>query len=215
MLNKSCVVFDLDDTLYYEADYQCSGYEAIAKLVEQTFGINVRDEIQGAHRSGYDVLDCVCRLTKQPLSFKESLIWCYRIHQPNIALSPSVLSTLDYIKSNALYCAILTDGRSVSQRLKINALGLSEWEVFISEEWGKPKPDRTRFEYIMNNVDASQYIYVGDNPNKDFISPNQLGWITVGVRDNGRNVHPQKKMLLNQYNPKYWIDNLHQLKMIL
>jgi len=36
---------------------------------------------------------------------------------------------------------------------------------------------------------ASRFVYVGDNPTKDFIAPNRLGWITVMVRHE-RNLHP-------------------------
>ena len=34
------VVFDLDDTLYLEKDYVASGYEYIATIIEQLYGIN-------------------------------------------------------------------------------------------------------------------------------------------------------------------------------
>lgn len=215
MLNNTCIVFDLDDTLYQEADYQRSGYESIADLVEQLLGIDVRAEMQRAHDASEDVFDNVCRLTGQPTSFKQSLLWHYRLHKPNIVLSPSVFSTLEYIKTHALYCCILTDGRSVSQRLKANALGLGDLDIFVSEEWGEPKPDSTRFDYIMNNVIASRYVYVGDNPKKDFITPNQLGWVTIGILGCGQNIHSQTGVLPLEYSPMYWVEDFNKLRRIL
>jgi putative hydrolase of the HAD superfamily len=35
---------------------------------------------------------------------------------------------------------------------------------------------------------AARFLYVGDNPDKDFLAPNRLGWTTVMVRDE-RNLH--------------------------
>jgi putative hydrolase of the HAD superfamily len=50
------------------------------------------------------------------------------------------------------------------------------------------KPHARSFELIASLLPESGYrfVYVGDNPAKDFVAPNAMGWITVQVvRDGG------------------------------
>ena len=42
MLDKCCIVFDLDDTLYNEVEFIKSGYRYINKLVKKQFGIQIK-----------------------------------------------------------------------------------------------------------------------------------------------------------------------------
>ena len=52
---------------------------------------------------------------------------------------------------------------------------------------------------------ADQYIYIGDNPKKDFITPNRLGWTTIGILDSGQNIHSQDVCIGNEYLPQRWV----------
>jgi putative hydrolase of the HAD superfamily len=64
----------------------------------------------------------------------------------------------------------------------------------------------------MRDMPAERYVYVGDNPAKDFIAPNQLGWITIGLRGNSRNIHTQTSIHFNSTQlPRIWIDQFSQL----
>ena len=59
-------------------------------------------------------------------------------------------------------------------------------------------------------------MYIGDNPKKDFVAPNQLNWVTVGLRDDGRNIHPQHQDgLLDDYLPMHWINCITELEGVL
>ena len=55
-----------------------------------------------------------------------------------------------------------------------------------------------------------RYFYIGDNPQKDFITPNELGWTTIGLMDNGQNIHTQTSIGGN-YNPQFWINDITEL----
>ena len=48
-------------------------------------------------------------------------------------------------------------------------------------EFHKPHP--RSYEYIEAKIGApgDRFVYVGDNPAKDFITPNQRGWLSVQV----------------------------------
>ena len=62
----------------------------------------------------------------------------------------------------------------------------------------------------MNRYPECQNLtYVGDNLKKDFIAPNMLGWLTVCLKDDGRNIHRQEVEDLEEgMRPKRWIEGL-------
>ena len=211
--NKTFVVFDLDDTLYRENEYHESGLQAVSDLVLKIYGENpIRLLLDWKKAGVQDLLGRLCEELSLPLVVKESLLWEYRIHFPKISLRSGARQVLEQIGNHALGIAILTDGRSVTQRLKLQALGLDALPVFISEEWGDVKPSERRFVEISDQYPAAQYVYVGDNPIKDFVAPNRLGWTTVGLLDSGSNIHRQDiKELSDEYLPSLWVKTLEEL----
>jgi putative hydrolase of the HAD superfamily len=210
--SNTVVVFDLDDTLYKEADYQASGLEAVCRLVETLYGKSVKKEVLRLQQVGErDVLAGICTILGAPLSVKETLLWFYRLHEPAIALDTDISTTMQQLELD-YQLAVLTDGHSISQRLKLKALGLGHLQTYISEDHQDNKPSTARFRIIMRDMPAERYVYVGDNPAKDFIAPNQLGWITIGLRDDGRNIHSQATTQFSSAQlPKIWIDHFSQI----
>lgn len=210
------VVFDLDDTLYKEIDYKNSGFNAVCTWIKTVYGFNLWSDLEKLIQlKTHDVLGGLCDAAGLHPSVKETLLWIYRLHQPLIQLSPGVEDFLNELETNC-QAAILTDGRSVSQRLKIKSLGLSHLPVYISEDYGSEKPAPDRFKLIMREMPAMRYVYVGDNLEKDFLVPNDLGWTSICLRDNGKNIH--KQVLgeeVNNHMPKFWINNFFELKEII
>ena len=102
----------------------------------------------------------------------------------------------------------------MQQRNKIEALGLSRWmdaeDIVISEEFGSEKPALSNYAYFMERYpECHDFTYVGDNLKKDFIAPNALGWLTVCLKDDGRNIHRQEVEDLEEgMRPKRWIERL-------
>lgn len=143
-------------------------------------------------------------------------LYIYRNHKPKIALMEDVVRTLDALKADGTLIGLITDGRIVQQRNKIEALGLSRWideeDIVISEEFGSEKPDFANYDYFMKRYPECQdFTYVGDNLEKDFIAPNALGWMTICLKDDGRNIHRQEvgnkdDMMM----PKRWIERLER-----
>ncbi len=213
-IDKSAVwVFDLDDTLYPEREYQLSGYQYLASHLKALFKRDISQLIDMADREGKDVLDEICLALSLPKYTKETLLWMYRLHVPKIHLKPKVKEVLDIIQSN-YSIAIITDGRSISQRNKLLALGLENIETFVSEEWNEVKPGKLRFQEVERRyIDAKQYIYVGDNIKKDFVTPNRMGWITIGIKDTGYNIHPQNIRSVDpSFLPKIWVDSVSNIQ---
>ena len=207
------VVLDLDDTLYAEYDYQTSGIRAVGKTIAELYGQNITDQILGWRDEGErDLWGRACLLLDLPAMVKESLLWIYRLHDPEISLDEATVNALSQIKSIVKEVVILTDGRSFSQRKKLHALELADLQAYISEEYQSEKPDPLRFEAIMRDFPACEYLYVGDNPKKDFIAPNALGWKTVAIRGGLKNIHAQATDgLPSSALPKMWINSLSEM----
>lgn len=210
---KSVLVFDLDDTLYYEDDYNESGVIAVSDELLFLYGKDIKEELLNARVNKNDIWERACNLLSLPLSVKESLLWMYRLHCPTIQLDVSTSDIILSINEMVSQIVVLTDGRSISQRKKLLALGLLDFPVYISEEYQSEKPDILRFRQIMMDYSAEQYVYIGDNPRKDFQAPNTLGWNTLGLKEKGKNIHSQKTGGLSAVNlPQIWFDDMSQIK---
>lgn len=210
------VVLDLDDTLYKEIDYQISGFNAVCNWINTVYGLALWAELEKLLQlNAPDVLGGLCKAAGLQPSVKETLLWVYRLHQPVIQLSPGVFDFLNEIEANC-QVAIITDGRSTTQRLKIKALGLSHLTSYISEDYCSEKPASDRFELVMREMPSLRYVYVGDNLNKDFLAPNRLGWTTICLRDNGMNIHNQIiEEKTNEQKPNLWVGDFFELKRII
>ena len=68
-------------------------------------------------------------------------------------------------------------------------------EIILTDEFGEgyAKPHPRAFELMSKRlaVEPARCVYVADNPAKDFLAPNALGWLTVQWRRTGQ-VHAHK-----------------------
>ena len=211
---KKVVCFDLDDTLYKEVDYLKSGYHEIADFVEKkSSSQDVYDKMIAWWEAGENVFQNLISSCHLDVTV-DDLLEIYRKHQPQICLDETTRRILNQLRQTC-QLGIISDGRSVTQRNKIKALGLSEFfewpDIYISDEVGHLKTAPYSFEKIMATYPDCQYLYVGDNPAKDFLVPNRLGWITVCLLDTGQNIHPQDFSLPEEYLPKKTINNISEL----
>ncbi len=187
------IVFDLDDTLYKEHHYVLSGYEAVARRISIQTGMEPWSVLSYMLLSP-DPMAAAAEVGTQKV---DDYVFLYRNHYPSISLDPAALNFLSELKDRGIPMAMITDGRAVGQRNKYLALGLDRFipaeRLLISEETGAEKTEPLAFEKLMQTCpDEKQWFYIGDNPAKDFIHPNVLGWITIMLRDNfNENIHRQ------------------------
>lgn len=187
------ILFDLDDTLYPEIDYVHSAYRAIAAR----WGVELLPLMLAAPTTA-EAFDLVTA-TRPEVSIAD-VITLYRNHRPSIRLPWQSLYTLAMLRNTGERIGIITDGRSLTQRNKIEALGLDRFvspeHIIISEEIGGDKTTSLPFETIASMVTDEKLTYVGDNPAKDFACPASMGWHTVCLLNAGRNIHPQNLSML-------------------
>lgn len=182
------ILFDLDDTLYPEIDYVHSAYRAIAAR----WGVELLP-LMFAAPSIAEAFDLVTA-TRPDVTITE-IIGLYRTHCPGIHLPWQSLYTLATLRNTGHKIGIITDGRSITQRHKIEALDLDRFvnpeHIIISEEIGGDKTTPLPFETIAGKCPDEKFTYIGDNPAKDFTYPASMGWRTVCLLNAGHNIHSQ------------------------
>ena len=185
---NTVVVFDLDDTIYNEIEYLKSAYKYIAKQLDANNWKRLYIQMFSDYRSGKNVFELVSIEYKTKTA---DLLKIYRNHVPDISPFPGVTELFEKIKIKGGKIAIVTDGRSITQRNKIKSLGLQNLIDFIviSEEIKSEKPNLKNFTAVENEFMLSSYYYIGDNIIKDFYAPKKLGWECILLVDNGLNIH--------------------------
>lgn len=186
---------DLDDTLYLERDYVNSGLASLSKWLASAHGIH------GFYSASALLFEQGVRHTifNQALdqlgySYDPALITAmvahYRSHSPTISLPHDARWFLQWVRSRC-YTALITDGYSVAQRRKIDALGLHNTfdHIVVCDELGREcwKPSRVPFDDVIRcaRTHSSRAIYIGDNPGKDVLGPANAGWSAILLRRKG------------------------------
>jgi putative hydrolase of the HAD superfamily len=188
------LVFDLDDTLYPERDYVLSGFAAVDAWLRAQRGV------EGFEAAARRIFESGGRGTifnealanvgvPQDRELIDQLIGVYRKHIPTLTLFPDAADTLQWCALAGLRLAIITDGYSEVQWAKIRALALLERITccIVTDDLGGRsfwKPHQEAFRRVMTTHAGpeSGYLYVADNPRKDFVAPRALGWHTVRIR---------------------------------
>ena len=185
------VVFDLDDTLYPERDYVASGYAAVCGHLARSGRVDERacfDLLWSRFGSGqvagaFDALGQAMNLNLSPDDIRD-LVRVYREHTPRLEAFGGLPAMLGRLHEH-LGLGLLSDGYQPAQNLKLEALRLGRFfdEVLFTEDLGRDfwKPSPRGFELISRRLGAphERCCYVGDNPAKDFVAPNKLGWLAV------------------------------------
>lgn len=213
MKNK-IFIFDLDDTLYKEIDFLYSAYREIAGWIELKFSLKgIYTFMLESYKKELDVFSFLIDTYNLPLA-KVDFLSVYRTHRPDIRLDPETSKVLEGLKQD-FPLGMITDGRSITQRNKFQALGLEQFieneNLVISEEFGSEKPSEKNFMFFQNKYADAEFVYVGDNLRKDFITPNKLGWKTICLLNDGRNIHRQDFSCPEVFLPDVKIHALKEL----
>ncbi|BAZ12826.1 HAD-superfamily hydrolase, subfamily IA, variant 1 [Calothrix sp. NIES-4071] len=184
------LVFDLDDTLFPEHDFVRSGFQAVANWLEKKYSITnffvVAWKLFEQGKRGN-----IFNLALEEMEVFEpeiiaELLQVYREHFPKIALHNDAKSAISYFKSKK-ELGIITDGYLRVQQNKVKALGIEtdfDWIIytdFYGRDCWKPSPIPYLKAMELAEATGSECVYVGDNPNKDFVTAKQLDWLTIQI----------------------------------
>lgn len=183
------IIFDMDDTLYSEKEYVRSGYGKIAQVLPQVE--NAAEKLWNLFEEKKPAIDELLRMEGiDSEEIKKECLRAYRYQKPDIHLYPGVRELLEELRKDGYLLGLITDGRPEGQRAKIQALGLELLvdHILVTDEFGgaeyrKPNPIAFRTMKDKMNVEYAQMCYIGDNINKDFIAPQQLGMKSIWFKN--------------------------------
>lgn len=197
------VIFDLDDTLYPEKEYIKSGYRAVAEYLGNN---KYFDQLWDYFEEGKPAIDELLNKLGREKE-KNQVLFIYRNHRPIIHLYKGVLETITKLKKQSIKVGIITDGRPEGQRLKLSILGLEQIvdDIIITDELGGVqfrKPCDISFRIMLQKwrLPSDQVVYIGDNPTKDFQSPQQLGMKAIWFRNEDGIYFETLKLCGNEMN---------------
>ncbi|MGZ7119993.1 MAG: HAD family hydrolase [Methanobacterium sp.] len=216
------IIFDLDDTLYPEQQFVISGFSHVSNYLSKRydfeqgfiFDILINDFKNGIRKKNFNILLKKLDLEDELL---EEIIICYREHQPSLSLYSDAKNSLNTL-INKFKLGMITDGYYDTQQKKIEALQIEEYfDIIIINDISKgiSKMKKEPFVKALDNlgVEPEETIYIGDNPQKDFIKSNELGIITVRIKR--ENSEYCKIIADGDYEADYIISNLLELNEII
>ncbi len=110
-----------------------------------------------------------------------------------------VIPFLKKIANYPIIKGIISDGLAIKQAQKLLLLDIYSYftpqAIFISEQVGISKIDPKIYEYICEKMKIlpEQTMFIGDHPDKDIDTANQIGLISVRIRKNGKyDIFPSK-----------------------
>jgi putative hydrolase of the HAD superfamily len=213
------IVFDLDDTLFAERDYVMSGFQAIDKWLVAHYKTKGFSQIaQDFFEQGIrgKIFDMALAQMHFPLSTKivQEMLAVYRNHTPSISLDKEIIAFLEKLKKHKR-TGVITDGYWETQKKKVESLTLASFvdAIVFSDEWGREawKPSEKPFREMEKrlNVSPESCLYIGDNPEKDFIGARNAGWKSLRLAIPGRE-HSSKTCTLAQ-EPDCTLSSWHEL----
>jgi len=213
------VVFDLDDTLYKEQDFVMEGFKAVSNYLGGKYNLSKQSILNECHtiletQGRGHIFDSVCKkygIVDENIS---NLVEVYRRCTPRLKFYEDAEYILKKLMGK-FKLGLITDGKSSVQWNKIQALNLKKYMdcIIVTDDYGKQywKPNERAYTDIIKkfNCIPSECVYIGDNPNKDFIGARKLGFNTIRIiRDYGDHMNT---FLDKNYEADYNINNLKEL----
>jgi putative hydrolase of the HAD superfamily len=217
------MVFDVDDTLYLERDYVRSGFNAVGLWIgietgQGGFADACWQQFENGMRG--DIFDRALHACgmRPHQDLVRQMVDIYRTHAPHISLLPDARRAVDLL--NGRYpLALISDGPLQAQQQKVRALGLDSVfdPILLTDMWSREarKPCPRAFVELEQQfgLPGGNFVYVADNPAKDFVAPRQLGWQSVRVR-RPLGLHFES-VPMQDAEPDWEIEDLHGLERLL
>jgi putative hydrolase of the HAD superfamily len=217
------LIFDLDDTLYYEKEYVLGAFKEVAYYLGNKYGKNegklyfrMKEILEDLGRGKIFNIICEENMFNEDI---KTLVDIYRNSRPKLELYEDSKEFLSWAKENGYKLGIITDGCSKVQWNKIEALNIKKMvdKIIVTDDLGKGfwKPHKKPYLDMMYyfNINKNECIYIGDNPNKDFIGARELGIRTIRIiRESGDHI---KTFLDKEYEADCNVRNFFELRDLL
>lgn len=171
------VLFDLDDTLYPEAEYRDSALRHISNLLAGSVAVR-------------KMLDRFSQDSPYPLT--EMVKWLvaeYRCHPPTIRPYPGSLETVSSLRERGVRVGLVTNNATGAQAFKLEALGLAGvFDAVVIADPPELKPSLAPFLKCLDllRVTPSQSVMVGDDLYSDLMPALSIGMKAVRLERAGQ-----------------------------
>lgn len=195
------VVFDLDDTLYDEIDFVKSGFLEVSDYLKNPeyyeFMMNIFEK-EGSGKVFNKLIDAFSLDVNI-----QKLIEVYRFHKPKIELSKESHDLLEFSKRFQL--SLISDGHYITQSNKFDSLDLKKYieNPIFTDFYNTSKPNEKAFKIVEDIfTEEHEFVYVSDNPKKDFIAPHSLGWKSIRYKNSNGIYKKYKNNALYEVNSR-------------
>lgn len=188
---KKLIIFDLDDTLYNEAEYVLSGFNVAAEYLGNKYSLSNKDiyddliEIFNKKGRG-QVFDLVLEKYDIDKGEVENLVKLYREHDLDIGLLPGAEELLIRLKQGNVKLILMTDTRWQVQERKVKALNVEKYfdKIFYTDKYNTNKSDVELLSKLLDiyKLEPNESALVGDDPDHDFIGAKQIGIKTYRIK---------------------------------
>ncbi|UZP04139.1 HAD family hydrolase [Clostridium botulinum] len=212
------VIFDLDDTLYNERDFVIESFKEVCRYLSAKHNLNYDEllyktiEILEQQGRG-EIFNVLCELYSLDENI-DTLVDIYRDAKPSIKLYDDGEYILNML-SDKYKLGLITDGMAKVQWNKIDALDIKKCfqKIIVTDDYGREfwKPYKFAYDEMLQSFKccANEAIYIGDNPNKDFIGAREVGLNTVRIiREHGDHM---KTKLDKSFEADYIINDLKEV----
>ena len=218
------IIFDLDDTLFLERDYVKSGFKAIASYCHQQFNLPALQsfnflwtKFQNGDRG--NLFDILIEENTSCSASVDELVRVYRKHKPDIQLIDGVENLIRSLKEDK-GTGLISDGYLATQQNKLESLNIKHLfdTVLLTDSLGRNhwKPSAAPYLKVLNDLGTrpEESVYIGDNPKKDFIFPNESGMKSIRIRyENG--VYSDQEPESEKHSPTITVNSISELHRIL
>ena len=169
------------------------GFRACERWLEQEHGhTGIVDEMtrlldDGHMRALFDIV-LRSRVPHSSEAMLEAFIDIYRWHEPEIGLYADAAHVLEHLEEAGEPLGLITDGQHEVQASKVRALRLEPRFAHIiytgalgGRAFSKPNPRAFELMEAALGQAGDRFVYIGDNPAKDFVAPNTRGWVSVQI----------------------------------
>ncbi|MFC5469711.1 HAD family hydrolase [Cohnella suwonensis] len=210
---KTAIFFDLDDTLFCEHDYVRSGFHAVADYLQKIdnqldsstlYEYMLEDWVKNGRGKIFNHLIEEFSVPVEPMN----LVQVYREHTPQLSLYSDTDRVVKLLVEKDIPRGLITDGEKGVQWRKIEALGLKQRfpYIIVTDELGKDcwKPSAVPFERAKDLLrgEVQSFIYIGDNPHKDFFTAKKMGFHTIRI------IRKTGDHMLTRLSPEYEADEM-------
>jgi putative hydrolase of the HAD superfamily len=216
------VVLDLDDTLYRERDFVEGAFRSVCSYLSRQHDVSFQQLYKDTifileHRGRGKIFNFLCDKYNIEEDI-DKLVNIYRNALPHIELYEDAFYFLEKYRYKYKF-GVITDGKASVQWNKIKLLKLEKYidKIIVTDDYGREYWKPSSFAYLKLLQYFKCYpedcVYIGDNPNKDFIGARKTGMNTVRII---RQWGDHRNTFLDSFHEAdYNIGNLKELENII